>query len=160
MPIYVVDTSAWINAWRLYPPDVPAFSRIWDGLDQMISSGSLCIPEEVLEELKKGYDGIPKWLNDRPAILRPLDAFLQLEVKRVMDAFPDLADEESDRSRGDPFVVGLGKLTSGVVVSGESPRKAPTARPKIPDACAGFGIRCIKWLEFLREPDVTRLIGR
>jgi hypothetical protein len=158
--LYVVDASVWIDAWRRYPPSIDVFRPIWDGLDSMIADGSLRSPEEIRQELERGTDGLPLWLAPRRLTFHPLDSDLQAGVTLVMSRFSDMVDPDSDKSRGDPFVVALAQAKSGIVVSSENGRKHPTGRPKIPDACAGFGIRCLKWLDFLREPDVGSRMSR
>jgi len=51
-PGYVVDTNALIDLWRRrYPPDV--FPTLWQRIEELISSGELVAPQEVLSELQK-----------------------------------------------------------------------------------------------------------
>lgn len=154
MTVYVVDTSVWINAWRYYPPTVPLFRPIWTGLATMIADGRLVSPDEVRKELKRGNDDAFAWTESQSGLYHPLDGDLQARLSEVMARFPDLVDANSDKSAGDPFVVALAELKSGAVVTDENPRRHPTARPKIPDACDGMKIRCIKLLGFLNEPEV------
>jgi hypothetical protein len=146
--IYVVDTSAWINAWRLYPPDL--FRRIWSNIGDLVAHGSVRAPDEVLIELKRGTDTLVEHLSQWPDLAYPLDAALQGSVREVLSRY-QLQDPDSDRSRADPFVVALALSLKGVVVSNEKASRPGSARPRIPDACAGLGLRCIPWLGFLRE---------
>jgi hypothetical protein len=149
---YVLDSSVWIDAWRGYPPDIPVFAPIWNGIDALIGRKVLVSPEDVKEELERGADALIKYLKQRSGLFYPLDAELQASLIDVVAQY-ELADPNSDKNRADPIVVALGRVKKATVVSNEHPSKTlgKGGRPRIPDACAGLGIRCIKWLEFLKE---------
>lgn len=132
MPLYVVDASILIRIGRHHPPDI--FKRLWQQLDQAIADGEIRSPEEVLHELEEGTDDLAELLEARDGLFLPLDDALARATEAVQAECP-LTDPAGERSRGDPFVVACAQLNGGTVVSGERPRKAPTAPMKIPDAC-------------------------
>lgn len=149
MPPYVVDTDIWIRIWRNHPPDI--FVNLWRQLDAAIAAGQIRSPEEVLHELERGTDDLAEFLEQRTGLFAPLDETLMTSVAEVQAQCADLADEEGERNRADPFVVALARVLNGTVVTGEQPRRDPNRRRKIPDACNHFGVPWSDWFAFLRE---------
>ncbi len=147
MALYIVDASIFIRIGRHHPPDI--FKRLWQQLDHAIADGHIRSPEEVLHELEQGMDDLAETLASRTGLFLPLNDALARATEAVQGACP-LTDPTSERSRGDPFVVACAKLNEGTVVSGELPRKAPTAPMKIPDACDHLDIPHLDWFAFLR----------
>lgn len=147
---YSLDTSALLNAWqRNYPPDV--FPTLWDNLDGLINDGILIATEEVLVELeKKEGDAVHNWAKQRPAMFVPIDGQIQQVVSTILQNYPRLIDNRTNRSGADPFVVALAVVEGCTVVTGERPSGNP-ARPKIPDVCDGMGVRCIGMVDLIRE---------
>ena len=115
MPPYVIDTSIWIRIWRNYPPDI--FVNFWQQLDASIATAQVRSPEDVLHELERGTDDIAEFLSRRDGLFAPLDEALIAAITEVQAACDDLADQDGERNRADPFVVGLGKLLNGTVVT-------------------------------------------
>lgn len=146
---YVFDTSVWIQIARTHPPDI--YRRFWAQLDAAIDGGDVRSPHEVIEEVARGIDGFDRTLRQRAALFVALDQQLQMAVEEVMTRCPGLYDGVGERDRGDPFVVAVGHLLGGTVVTRERPRRAPTSPMKIPDACNQMGVRCLDWFDFLRE---------
>lgn len=147
--IYCVDTSAWLDGWiRDYPPDV--FPSLWERLTELIAAGLIKCSEEVYVELDKKDDGLHGWLKARKEVLVPIDRDIQRIVSELLRAHPRLVDTHRNRSQADPFVIATAEKLKAVVVTGEKPRgKMDT--PKIPDVCDARDIRCIPFLEMLRE---------
>ena len=108
-------------------------------------------PEEVRHELERGTDDIAEFLLQRDGVFAPLDEALIAAVMEVQAQCDDLADQEGERNRADPFVVGLGMVLNGTVVTDERRRRDPNARRKIPDACDHLHVPWRNWFEFLRE---------
>jgi Domain of unknown function (DUF4411) len=149
--IYCVDTSAWLDGWaRDYPPDV--FPSLWDKLAECVTAGVLKCSEEVYVELEKKDDGLHDWLKVRKEVIVPIEEEIQRNVLKLLASHPRLVDTHRSRSQADPFVIAtaerLGRDT--VVVTGEKPRGKQDT-PKIPDVCAVRRLRCINFLEMLRE---------
>jgi hypothetical protein len=147
--IYCVDTSAWLDGWaRDYPPDV--FPSLWNKLAERVADGVLKCSEEVYIELKKKDDGLRDWIKSRKEVLIPIDEKIQGIVSELLEAYPRLVDTHRNRSQADPFVIATAELLQAVVVTGEQPRGNLDV-PKIPDVCEARKIRCINFLEMLRE---------
>jgi hypothetical protein len=146
---YSIDTSALIEAWhRAYPIDVvPA---LWDGFDELITSGALRATEEVVLEIERKEDALHEWIAARPRLSVAIDSAIQPVVKQVLTSHPKLLDTRKNRSGGDPFVIALGKITGCTVVTNERPTNS-TARPNIPDVCAAYGVRYVNVLGLIRE---------
>ena len=146
---YVVDASIWIRIGRNHPPDI--FVSLWQKVDATIGAGHLFSPDEVLQELERGEDALAEVLSSRGGLFLPLDDAQMTAVAEVVQACPGLINEEAERGRADPFVVALARVRHGTVVTGERPRRAPTAPFKIPDACGHYGTPWLDWFGFLRE---------
>ncbi len=146
---YCVDTSALLDGWsRWYPPEI--FPSLWQKLAGLIAAGQLVAPEDVLLELKKKEDDLTKWAKKQRGLFQPLDLPTQEALRDVMAAFERLVNTQKDRSTADPLVIALAKARDLVVVTGEKASGNPN-RPKIPDVCDHFHIRCINLTALIRE---------
>jgi hypothetical protein len=85
----------------------------------------------------------------RKSVLVPIDEPIQRLVSALLAAHPRLVDNQRHRSQADPFVIATAEVLGAVVVTGEKPGKRDS--PKIPDVCEARNIRCITFLEMLRE---------
>ena len=147
--IYCVDTSAWLDGWvRDYPEDV--FPSLWAKLAECVAAGVIKCSEEVYVEIDKKDDGLHDWLKARKEVLVPIDEEIQRIVLELLEKYPRLVDTHRNRSQADPFVIATAERLQGVVVTGEKPR-GKLDIPKIPDVCEVRQIRCITFLEMLRE---------
>lgn len=151
--MYVIDTSALLDGWvRYYPPDV--FPSLWSHLEEMITSGELLSPDEVLSELSQKDDAVHKWAKTNGAMFVALDEEIQEATAEILAEFPRLVGAMKDRNRADPFVIALAKTKQAVVVTGE--KSAGTRdRPRIPTVCNHFGISHCTLLELIREKGWT-----
>ena len=146
---YSIDTSAIVQAWRAhYPPEV--FPAVWERLEDLIASGALRASEEVLYELERKDDEVLAWVGDHEELIIDIDQEIQLAVQAILEQHRRLLDTRKSRSGADPFVIALAQIHRAAVVTYERPTNSLT-RPKIPDVCRALGIRCITFLELLRE---------
>lgn len=146
---YSVDTSALLDAWtRWYPPEI--FPTLWDRLSELVKSGKLASPDDVLHELKKKDDALTKWAKAQSGLFLPLDLQIQEALREVMSAFPRLVNTQKDRSTADPVVIALAKVRGLTVVTGEK-AAGTDERPRIPNVCQHFGIRYIGITSLIRE---------
>lgn len=146
---YSVDTSILIEAWvRHYPPDI--FPRVWERLDQLIAGGVLIATGEVLTELEKKHDDLYAWAKQRSIMFVPLTLDIQEATRRVLAESRGLVRERTERSRADPFVIALALVEQCPVLTYEKPSNSPR-RPKIPDVCQTFGVRCLDLVGLFRE---------
>src|SRR5436190_121316 len=150
---YCVDTSGCLDGWqRHYPPDV--LPSLWTKLDELIVKGEIIASEEVYVELQRKSDDLHDWIKDRKQILVPLDEAIQIRAAELLAEFPRLVDTLRGRSRADPFVIATAMERGAVVVTGE-PLTGKMDKPRIPDVCKVKGIRCITFLEMIRELKLT-----
>lgn len=149
MKLYCFDTSALMDGWnRYYPPDV--IPPLWEQLERLADGGAIVCPDEVLREISKKDDALHKWAKKRQRLFQALDDPTQVAVAEVLAAFPKLVDSRRNRSVADPFVIATGRVRAATVVTGE--KAAGTAdRPRIPNVCSHFSVRCINMLDFIRE---------
>jgi hypothetical protein len=149
-PLYVFDTSVWIDIRRACPPDI--FVRLWAAIAAAIANGTLRCPEAVLPEVERiTRDGLDSILKGYPGLFVPLDVHLQGSLRTVLQHGQDLVDPSGQTDRADPYLIALAYLHGGTVVTQEVRRRGTTGRKKIPDVCADVGVRCLDWDSFLRE---------
>jgi hypothetical protein len=150
---YSVDTSGWLDGWqRHYPPDV--FPSLWSKIDGRIAAGEIISSEEVYLELKRKDDDLHDWIQARKQMLVPLDEAVQLRAAALVHEFLRLVDTLRGRSKADPFVIATALERGAVVVTGE-PLTGKLDKPRIPDVCQAKNIRCITFLQMIRELKLT-----
>jgi hypothetical protein len=150
---YCVDTSGWLDGWqRHYPPDV--FPTLWAKIEPLITAGEIISSEEVYFELARKSDELHKWAQARKQMLVPLDEPIQIKVALLLAEYPRLVDTLRGRSKADPFVIATAMERTAVVVTGEIVR-GNLDKPRIPDVCRLKQIRCINFLQMIRELKLT-----
>lgn len=146
--MFSFDTSAFLDvSSRWYPLDV--FPNVWQRLDELISVGHLVAVDEVLRELERGDDEIYQWAKQRSQAFQALDRDIQNAAQEVLSVFPRLVDSRTGKSFGDPFVIAHAKCRGLTIVTGEV--GGTVTRPKIPNVCDHFKIRCINVVALFRE---------
>lgn len=146
---YCFDTSSFLDAAvRWYPRDI--FPSFWEKLEELIGNGQIVTSGEVLRELERKDDEVFQWAKARPELFMPLSEDVQRATAKVLEKFPRLVDERSGKSRADPFVIGVAIVTGATLVTGEQARGSDK-RPRIPDACQGFNVRCVGIVSVIRE---------
>jgi len=149
MEKYCLDTSVLVEGWvRLYPKDV--FPSIWGKIEEMVADGRVLSPDEVLNELKKQEDDLYRWAKDQRGLFHPLEIDLQIATQEILAVFPRMVESGKSRHQADVFVVALARLTGRTLVTQEAP-SVNSSKPKIPNVCKHYGIRCIDLLSLLRE---------
>ena len=146
---YSIDTSAIIDCWLLYPPDV--FPALWDRLNELIDHGVLIGPEEALRELARKDDEAYRWARGHRSMFVPEDPRVQAEARQVLKRYPRLVDEEKETPDADPFVIALARVQGCSVVTREKLSRNPKERPKIPDVCRELGVQWLNILGMFRE---------
>jgi len=149
---FCVDSSAWLDGWRRnYPPDV--FQSLWEKIEALIDAGEIIATEEVYVELAKKDDELHDWIQARKAMLIPPDEAIQQRVTELLGKYPRLVDTLKGRSQADPFVIATAMVRGAVVVTGELMGTAE--KPRIPFVCQAEGVRCITFLDMMRELKLT-----
>ena len=149
---FCVDTSGWLDGWRrYYPRDV--FPSLWQSVEERVNKGDIIASEEVYVEVQKKDDDLHEWMKQRKSMLIPANESIQGRVTQILGTYPRLVDTLKRRSQADPFVIATAAETRSVVVTGESVGTA--TRPRIPFVCQQLGIRCITFLDMIRELKLT-----
>lgn len=156
-PGYCIDTSAVIDLWRrVYAPDV--FPSVWKEIENLISQGYLIAPREVLNELERYFDKndeLLKWAKKHKRMFKDLDDAQLQQVQNILKEFQRFVDETKETPEADPFVIALAMSKRWTVITSEQPANLnanPGARPKIPNVCEHYNVKCIyQLLEFFRE---------
>src|SRR6476646_9180423 len=84
-PIYVIDTSVWLNLRRIM--DVPG---MWTRLDRMMSEHRIVIPREVVDEVGL-QDPLDKWVREHKEAHRTTEDVWDT-ASRIANTYPDLVD--------------------------------------------------------------------
>ena len=107
------------------------------------------LPREVFNELQRRDDNLWDWTKDHKKMFIELDEEQAKQVKAIVSKFPKLTDREKTTPDADPFVIGLALSKSWTVITSE--HSNPGGKPRIPDVCKNYNIKCIKIVEFFRE---------
>lgn len=126
------------------------FSQRCGNLEHRIDDGKLISSEEVYVELERKDDDLHKWMMARKQMFKSLDVEIQQLAASVLAEHPRLVDTLRNRSRADPFVIATAIHQRAVVVTGEIATNK-IGKPRIPDVCRAKGIRCINFLELIRD---------
>ena len=147
---YCIDTSSLVHAYqRSYPPDI--LPDLWDKrFDELIGTGRLVSPFDVLEELKQKHDDLYEWAKARSEMFIEIDGY-QDELGDIMLQFPRLVDTKKGKSGADPMVIALAisKNPRPTIVTEEGFGSGKS--PRIPFVCAQADLRCINVLQLLRD---------
>lgn len=147
--LYSLDTSAFLNSWRkFYPPDV--FPSLWENMERSATSGALIASDEVLVELERKDDEVHAWARRHSSLFVPPERTIQEAVRQILERFPRLVDTRKNRSGADPFVIAVGQVRGCAVVTYENASNN-VQKPHIPDVCAALGVRCIGFVDLIRE---------
>lgn len=147
---YCIDTSALMDAWvRWYPREM--FPTLWEEVDALIEGARLISSEEVLQELeRKEGDTLHERAKERRDMFLPLDNDIQTCELQIMANHPQLVDKRTGKSFADPWVIATAHTNDCTVVTGEKPTGS-SDRPKIPDVCQEMRIRCISFVDLIRQ---------
>lgn len=150
-PKYVFDSNVFINMQRHHPIDI--FKSLWTRIEDLIDNGVVISSDEVYDELGIGNDSLIEWAKSRKSAFFPSDIKVQHFVKEMLQKYPALITGSKKANGADPFVIALAKLNCCTLVSDET--WAGNGNPvKIPNVCDAYGIRFIKFVDFLREEKI------
>jgi hypothetical protein len=152
---YCMDASAFIDLRVRYPKDV--FPGVWNRVSDLAKERRLISPAAVQRELKGKADEILQWAKMRRRVFQRLDGVQQRIVREILLRFPNLVDPNKPVPDADPFVIALalaknrqaGLLPAAWIVVTQEKMSA-SGRPRIPNVCAAFSVRCIDMLEMFR----------
>jgi uncharacterized protein DUF4411 len=146
--LYSIDTSGLLDGWRrFYPRDV--FPTLWDQVEEFVDDGKIVASEEVYRELAKQDDDLHAWVKRWKKMLILTDSAIQTHVAQLLNDHPRLVDTLRNRSQADPFVIAIALELGLTVVTGEL--NGTAQRPRIPYVCHEKQIKCINFLQMIRE---------
>jgi hypothetical protein len=156
-PRYCIDTNVIVSFLsrsdeEFYGSDV--FAPQWAVFERLITNGEIIAPAEVRTELQKWAkksEAIGRWLHAHNGMFRdPTTQQLAL-AKTIVNAYPAYGRDR--HYLGDLMVITLAGVHDLTVITLErSDGSTPSrSRPKIPFACAEFGIRATGVPGFLRR---------
>ena len=146
-----------------YPRDL--FDPLWSFIEELIGTGRLLAPNEVLRELSKRDDDIFKWAKTQKNAFVELDGEQGNVLSEVLAKFPALAEAMKVSPHADPIVVSLALLITRkqpkepcMVVTEE--KLGGTGSHKVPNVCQQFGLKTITLLDVLRAEGLKFEIRR
>lgn len=145
---YCFDASALIQGWNVLYPRAQ-FPGLWGRIEALVKSGAIVSSDEVRREIERKDDDLFAWCKERLDMFVPLTSDIQLTVSSLLTALPRLIDSRTGKSMADPFVVATAHVLRIPVVTQERATSKPL-RPKIPEACAYVGVRCITLLDVIK----------
>lgn len=144
----LADANVFIRFGAEFYP-FETFPGVWDWLAEAISTGTVVLLPEVLDELSPRSRRFEQWLRERAVASRPpagLDyATAAREVDRALQNLGATAGSvERFRAGADYALVAWALAGSHRVVTYELPEDAgkSSRRAKIPDVCAALDIQC------------------
>ncbi len=148
---YSFDTDVYITIWRhSYPRDV--FIKLWEDLEKMIKEGVIISSATVLVELSRQRDEIHEFFRQVPHLFVEPDEEEQNYVRNLINHqdFNKWGLSSSEKHLADPYVVALAKVHNLSVVTFETHHQTNS----IPHVCAILDIKCMKYLDLLREENL------
>jgi hypothetical protein len=159
--MYSVDTNIFIDWWeRRYPPNV--FPSVQKAMEELIASKKLFAPMRVRKEINDiGSPSLQQWAKVNKEIFVQHEEELQEIAAEIQHKYPDLIDTTTLEDEADRWVIALAKLNAQnnwIVVTHETSVRTkkkrglkPTRKLYIPDVCISMNIKCIEFLELMRQ---------
>ena len=152
LPFYCIDTSALIDWWEEYSPDV--FPGLLPLMEALVAKGRLCAVRYVRDEIKDSDDELTlaKWCKAQGGFYCDDDEAIQLKVREIMERF-QVPKKPRGIGNADPFVIARASLNGPEwhVVSSEKVAVGNKHKnPNIPFVCNEVGVKHIRFLEMLR----------
>lgn len=116
----------------------------------LFPQGRLIAPREVFKELEQIEDELLEWAKNHREMFKDLDNEQLQQVRDILRDFPKLVDVNKTIPDADPFVVAIARSQGCTVINSEKPAN-PGGRPKIPDACRKYNVKCTSLIEFFKE---------
>lgn len=147
-PLYCIDTSSLLELRRSYPQDI--FEPLHKSFSELLTSGKMIILDVVLEELKKKEPEIHKYIKQiipKERLLK-FDSYI-IETQELIHTYYDNRGQ-SHTLKADPHIIACAKTAQLTVVT-EEYNSDPT---KIPAVCSQEKIKCINFIDLLREENI------
>ncbi len=149
--VYCIDTSALINLMPPYNRDVyrkDVFPTIWLNLEDMIKSGELMSPLQVLDELKDKRDAICDWCLKNKKMFKDIDECQIAKIEEVKKKYDSAfwKQESNRRVWADPWVIALAICEKAIIVADEK-----NVANRIPYIAGNFSLKCLGLVDFFKE---------
>ena len=145
---YSLDTSGLLDGWvRYYAPEV--FPSLWKQMEAAAADGTIVAVQDVLLELERQDDDVFAWAKRHVTFVQ-LEDQIQASATEILARFPQLVNTRRSRSVADPFVIALARVQGLAVVTAER-ASGSLQKPRIPDVCAGVGVKCVSLLGMFKE---------
>lgn len=151
MPKYIMDTCSFSELKYRYSEDV--FEEIWKQVLDEIEKGTIMSCEEVYEELEKQDDDFFARFSKYKYMFIDITDEIQEELITILKEHEKILDLKKKKSGADPFVIATAKAYKCTVVTEERRNNSPKSE-KIPNVCDAYGIKCITFLDMLRELNI------
>ena len=155
-PRFCIDTNVLVSFLsesddEYYGADI--FPDHWSLIQRLITSGDIVAPRQIQNELgghATKRKKIGPWLRSNDHMFRDLESSEELLLaKRIVNAYPAYA--RNTNYLGDlELMVLAGHRRLAVITLEIGLQQTGQRRPKIPNVCAEFGIKCLSVTGFLR----------
>ena len=158
---YLVDANCFITAsQKTYPFDIA--ESFWNKIAEEAGKHKFFSIDKVWDEICAHIDALQKWCEEN----LPADFFISTETEAVYKKYASVAlwaqglgvrqsvvDKFIAADKADIYFVAFASLNPSeyTIVTEEASAPYSKTNIKLPDACAAFGIRCINFIEMLRE---------
>jgi len=154
--MYLLDANVLIDANRDYYP-VDSVPEFWNWLSFHGSNGTIKIPIEIFEEVKRGDDGLSKWAKNEE-VERALLLDEEVDIGCVRSVInvgyaQDITDDELEKLGRDPFLVAYAlcdSINRCVVTTEVSKPRKTRANRHLPDVCSALDVRWCHTFELTR----------
>ena len=153
--VYIIDTSSLIEMNKHNPMDI--YETPWKNMDNLVKTGRLYAPKEVLDEIKRFDDDLAEWAKKHPQMFKEPTREQIGIVKEVLKKYPSLI-KKGKRFAADPWVIALAielirnsqttlVKVKRIVVTEE---KIRGNKVRIPFVCEDYTVEAIDVLDMFR----------
>ena len=159
--IYLVDSSCFMTAsQKNYPLDIA--ESFWNKIADLAQNHSFYSIDKVNDEIKAHLDLLSGWCDNN----LPDDFFISTETDDVYSKFNELVNWAQNKNinqagidkfisadKADIYFIAFASLKPDeyTIVTEEVSAPGSKRDIKLPDACSAFNIRCINFMDMLRE---------
>jgi hypothetical protein len=160
--IYLLDANIFIQAKNLhYGMDFcPAF---WDWIVEKNAAGEVFSIDKVADEIAAGKDDLSDWVKQYNEIFRKTDSEVASHFSKVSTWVMSQNFEQGAinifMQVADFYLIAHALAGNHTLVTHEVPANSPR-RIKIPNVCAGLGLRFMTPYEMLRRERARFVLGR
>lgn len=148
-PAYCFDANIIIDLNRHSPRDV--WEVTWSAVEALIEDGRAVMPRDVYRELERWDDACAPWAKSVANFIVETTSEELSVVAELSAQYPDWVSGQQNAA--DPFVIAAAHCRSLSIVTHETAKGAgyTQANMKIPNAAAGYGIECLRFVDVARR---------